>query len=277
MDARKKLREAKRIVIKIGTSSLTHENGRIYYGKMERLARILSDLKNEGKEIVLVSSGAIGIGSERLGWTQKPKQTEMKQAAAAVGQGILMQTYEKFFNEYNQIVAQILLTKDVLEDSVKKTNAQNTFKQLLKMGVIPIVNENDTVATEEIEESVFGDNDTLSAMVSVLIDADLLIILSDIDGLYTKNPKDYDDGVLIDTVEEITKEIEELAGGKGSSFGTGGMITKICAAKIANSNGVDMVIANGDDLKNIIRILNGERIGTLFKKNTDIIPYTSVI
>ncbi|HOA82062.1 MAG TPA: glutamate 5-kinase, partial [Defluviitaleaceae bacterium] len=171
MEARKELKECNRIVIKIGTSSLTHENGKIYYGKMENLARILADLKNEGKEIILVSSGAIGIGSERLGWTQKPKQTEMKQAAAAVGQGILMQIYEKFFNEYNQIVAQILLTKDVLEDSVKKNNAQNTLRQLLKMGVIPIVNENDTVATEEIEESVFGDNDTLSAMVSVLIDA----------------------------------------------------------------------------------------------------------
>lgn len=266
METRKRLKKCKRIVIKIGTSSLTYKNGKLNYAKMEYLARVLSDLKNAGKEVILVSSGAIGIGSERLGCRERPKQIEIKQAVAAVGQAILMQIYEKFFSEYNQVIAQILLTKDVLEDSVKKTNAQNTFAELLNMGVIPIVNENDTIATEEILESVFGDNDTLSAMVAVLVEADLLILLSDIDGLYTKNPKDYSDGILIDTVNCITDNIEKIAGGKGSSFGTGGMITKISAAKIANNNGIDMVIANGDDLMNIYRILAGEQVGTLFKQ-----------
>lgn len=267
MDTRKKLKDSRRIVIKIGTSSLTHQNGSLHYAKMEYLARVLSDLKNEGKEVVLVSSGAIGVGSERLGCKERPKQVEMKQAAAAVGQAILMQIYEKFFGEYNQIIAQILLTKDVLEDSIKKFNAQNTFNTLLGMGVIPIVNENDTVATEELEASIFGDNDTLSAMVAVLIEADLLVLLSDIDGLYTKDPKNCSDAVLIDTVKSITDEIEGLAGGVGSNFGTGGMVTKISAARIANNNGVDMVIANGEDLTNIHKILEGEVVGTLFKNN----------
>ncbi|NLK21655.1 MAG: glutamate 5-kinase [Epulopiscium sp.] len=267
MHTRKNLKDSKRIVIKIGTSSLTHRNGTLHYAKMECLARVLSDLKNEGKEVVLVSSGAIGVGAERLGCQERPRQIEVKQAAAAVGQAILMQIYEKFFGEYNQIIAQVLLTKDVLEDSIKKTNAQNTFNTLLKMGVIPIVNENDTIATEEIQESIFGDNDTLSAMVSVLIEADLLILLSDIDGLYNKNPRDFSDAVLIDTVDGITDEIEGLAGGAGSSLGTGGMVTKISAARIANDHGVDMVIANGEDLININKVLEGEKIGTLFKKN----------
>ncbi|WP_058485036.1 glutamate 5-kinase [Defluviitalea phaphyphila] len=267
MDSRNKLKDSKRIVIKIGTSSLTHENGTLHYSKMEHLARILSDLKNSGKEVILVSSGAIGVGSERLGCKQRPKQIEMKQAAAAVGQAILMQIYEKFFGEYNQIIAQILLTKDVLEDNIKKTNAQNTLNTLLKMGVIPIVNENDTIATEEIQESIFGDNDTLSAMVAVLIEADLLILLSDIDGLYTEDPRNCIDAKLIDTVDNITYEIESLAGDSGSNVGTGGMITKISAAKIANKNGINMVIANGENLNNIYKILEGENVGTLFKSN----------
>ncbi|HHW67188.1 glutamate 5-kinase [Defluviitalea raffinosedens] len=268
MDTRNELKNSKRIVIKIGTSSLTHPNGSLHYARMEQLARVLSDLRNSGKEVVLVSSGAIGVGAERLGCKERPKEVEMKQAAAAVGQAILMQIYEKFFSEYNQVIAQILLTKDVLEDSIKKINAQNTFNTLLKMGVIPIVNENDTVATEELQESIFGDNDTLSAMVAVLIEADLLILLSDIEGLYTQDPRDCPDAVLIDTVPEITDEIENLAGGVGSSLGTGGMITKISAAKIANNNGVNMVIANGENLTNIHRILEGEIVGTLFEKRT---------
>ncbi|NLM12461.1 MAG: glutamate 5-kinase [Epulopiscium sp.] len=267
METRNELKNCRRIVIKIGTSSLTHQNGSLHYARMEHLARVLSDLRNSGKEVVLVSSGAIGVGVERLGCQERPKEVEMKQAAAAVGQAILMQIYEKFFSEYNQVIAQILLTKDVLEDPIKKTNAQNTFNTLLKMGVIPIVNENDTVATEELQETIFGDNDTLSAMVAVLIEADLLILLSDIDGLYTKNPRDCSDAVLINTVKEITNEIESLAGGVGSNLGTGGMITKISAAKIANYNGVNMVIANGEDLTNIYKILEGEIVGTLFEKH----------
>ncbi|NMA82758.1 MAG: glutamate 5-kinase [Epulopiscium sp.] len=255
------LKTKKRIVIKIGSSSLTHETGRLNLRKIDDLARILTDFKNQGKEIILVSSGAIAVGIERLQLKDRPKTIEMKQAAAAVGQGALMQIYEKFFGEYNQQVAQILLTKDVVDHPIRKRNTENTFCALLSMGVIPIVNENDTVATEEIE---FGDNDTLSAMVAEVIKADLLILLSDIDGFYTADPRLDSTAQLISVIERITPEIERAAGGVGSNIGTGGMATKISAAQIACGAGIDMVIANAAHLEDLYKILEGEAIGSLF-------------
>ena len=228
---------------------------------MDQLARILTDLRNQGKEIVLVSSGAVAVGIDRLHLNERPKTIEMNQAAAAVGQAALMQIYEKLFGEYNQQVAQILLTKDVVKHPKRRKNTENTFCALLKMGVIPIVNENDTVAIEEIE---FGDNDTLSAMVADVIKADLLILLSDIDGLYTCDPRLDSKAQLFSIITEITPEIEAIAGGAGSDLGTGGMATKISAAKIACGTGIDMVITNAERLDNIYSILNGEILAAYF-------------
>ena len=259
------IKEAKRIIIKIGTSSITHENGKVNLEKMERLARVLTDINNSGKEVVLVSSGAIGAGLQRMGRSKRPDDLPLKQAAAAIGQAILMKIYEKFFDEYNQVVAQILLTKDVIEDPIKKANAKNTFETLLELGVIPIINENDCISTAQIENYRFGDNDTLSATVAKLIEGDALILLTDIDGLYTANPKKDDTAKLIREVDEITEEIEALAGGSGSRFGTGGMSTKIEAAKIAQSAHAHTIIASGEELDNLRKILDGEEIGTWLK------------
>jgi glutamate 5-kinase len=265
------LKDKKRIVIKIGSSSLTHAaTGSINLSKMEKLVRVLTDLKNQGKEVVLVSSGAIAVGRETLGLKDKPKEKEVKQACAAVGQARLMMVYQKLFAEYNQVPAQILMTKYTMINDISRMNAKNTFNELLRMGVIPIVNENDTVTTDELE---FGDNDTLSAIVTALIDAELLILLSDIDGLYTDDPRANKDAKFIDLVEEITNELSGMAKDSSTSVGTGGMSTKISAAKIATNSGADMVIANGEEVKIINDIIEGNQVGTLFKahKNEDFI------
>ncbi|AFS78199.1 glutamate 5-kinase ProB [Gottschalkia acidurici 9a] len=261
MDVRSKLKQAEKIVIKVGTSSLTYSNGKLNLERIERLARVLSDLNNQDKKIVLVSSGAIGVGVERLGLNRTEVTLPEKQASASVGQAILMKIYQKFFEEYNTPVSQILLTKDVMDGGIRKENAQNTFNTLLDMGVIPIVNENDTISTFEIE---FGDNDTLSATVASLVGADLLILLTDIDGLFTADPRKDKNAEIISVVEEINEEIDSAADGAGSKLGTGGMVTKISAAKICCSYGIDTVIANGEDPKIIYDILDAKEIGTLF-------------
>ncbi len=261
---RSSIKAAKRIVIKIGTSSLTHENGKVNLEKMEKLARVLTDLNNSGKEIALVSSGAIGAGMQRIGRSKRPDELPLKQATAAIGQAILMKMYQKFFDEYNQVIAQILLTKDVVEDTIKKQNAKNTFETLLDLGVIPIINENDCISTAQIEGYRFGDNDTLSATVAELTGADLLILLTDIDGLYTSNPKDDANATIIKEVSNITDDIKGLAGGSGSHLGTGGMITKIVAAEIAKNCGTNTIIASGEHIEILRDILNGDEIGTWF-------------
>lgn len=262
------MKEYKRIVVKVGSSTLTYDTGRINLRLIELLSRTLSDLRHEGKDIVLVTSGAMSAGMGKLGLREKPKDIMGRQAIAAVGQSEIMSIYDKLFSEYGCDVAQILLTKNVLEDDVRKQNAINTFNKLFEWGVVPIVNENDTISTEEIE---FGDNDTLSATVACLVSADLLIILTDIDGLYDKNPKEYDDAKLIPYVYEITSEIVNSAGGAGSKIGTGGMCTKIKAAKITMGNKIDTVIVNGKAPSVIYDILDGKQIGTKFmvKDETD--------
>jgi len=258
---RKNLSHCQRIVIKVGSSTLTHDSGAINLSRMDKLAQIISDLLNQKKEIVLVSSGAIAVGVSKLKLSERPKTTQDKQAAAAVGQGELMHLYSKFFSEYSHMVAQILLTKDVVEEDKKRTNVINTFESLLSKGILPIVNENDTVATDEIE---FGDNDSLSALVATLIHADLLILLSDIEGLYDADPKKNPEATLISLVETIDEDILAKAGGAGSNRGTGGMATKLKAAQIATSAHIDMVIALGSQPEIITNILQGEDIGTLF-------------
>ncbi len=258
---REMLKNAKRIVVKVGTSTITYSNGKRNFSQIDRLARELSDLQNQGKEMILVTSGAVAVGVDRLGLPKKPDTIPGKQAAAAVGQGVLMHTYEKFFADYGQVVAQVLLTKTESIDRHRYTNSRNTFMELLKQGVIPIVNENDVVALDELK---IGDNDNMSALVAGIVDADLVIILSDIDGLYTANPQTNPDAELVSLVTEITPEIEASAGGVGSARGTGGMATKIQAAKAATSSGINLVIASGTEKNAIPRIVNGENIGTLF-------------
>lgn len=259
---RSKIKDKKRIVFKIGTSTLTHEEtGGLDLVKMEKFVRILTDLHNQGKEIVVVSSGAIGVGRKALGLKQKPEERSMKQACAAVGQSRLMTVYQKLFSEYNQDTAQILMTKITIANDTSRHNAQNTFRELLKLGVIPIVNENDTVATDEID---FGDNDYLSAIVSAIVGADLVVLLSDIDGLYTDDPNQNPHAELIPLVERITDEMLGMAKGPATDVGTGGMISKVGAAGIANDAGADMIIINGEDMDNINRLFAGEEIGTLF-------------
>ncbi len=254
------IKSAHRIVIKIGTSTLTYNTGKMNLKLMDTLARTLSDLRNRGKEIILVSSGAIGIAMGKLGLSKKPDDIRTKQAVAAVGQCELMYLYDKLFSDYNNTVAQILLTKDDIAIPRRKRNTQNTMNTLLEMGIIPIVNENDTVSVDEIE---IGDNDTLSAVVADLVDADLLILFSDIEGLYDSDPHKNRDAKLIDRVYDINS-IRHLAGGAGSSFGTGGMITKLDAAQIATSAGINMIIANGEKIDRIYDILEGNPVGTLF-------------
>ena len=262
-----RLREKKRIVIKIGSSSLTHsETGDLNLLKIERLVRVISDLKGKGKDVILVSSGAIAAGRQALGHREKPDRLSQKQAFAAVGQARLMMVYQKIFSEYNQTAAQILLTKNTMTNDASRYNAQNTFEELLKLHAIPIVNENDTVSTSEIPlVDHFGDNDRLSAVVAALVGADLLILLSDIDGLYSDDPHRNPEAEMISTVAEITPEL--LAMGKatsGSDVGTGGMAAKLAAARIATDSGCDMVIANGEDVSVVSSILEGKRQGTLF-------------
>lgn len=253
----------KRIVVKVGSSTITHDTGRLNLRMMDKIAMVLSDIKNEGTDVVLVTSAAVAAGVSKLGLTERPKTTKEKQAAASVGQCELMFAYDKVFSQYNQTVSQLLLTRDITENPVLKENVTNTFETLFTYNVIPIVNENDSVA---IEELVYGDNDTLSAVTAKIVCADLLIILSDIDGLYDGNPQDNPDARLIPVVREITEEIESVAGGSQSSVGTGGMATKIAAAKIAVANNIDMAIVNGKSPELIYDVLDGKAVGTLFLK-----------
>lgn len=259
--SREALKKAKRIVIKVGTSTITYANGKRNFSQIDRLAREISDLQNQGKEMILVTSGAVAVGVDRMGLPGKPKTIPGKQAAAAVGQGVLMHTYEKFFADYGQIVAQVLITKTEAIDRHRYTNTRNTFMELMRQRVIPIVNENDVVALDELK---IGDNDNMSALVAGIVDADLVIILSDVDGLYTANPQTHPDAVIVPEVAELTPEIEASAGGVGSARGTGGMATKIQAAKAATSSGIHLVIASGTEKNAITRVLQGEELGTLF-------------
>jgi len=270
---REYIRDKKRIVIKIGSSSLQHaETGDLDYVKLEKLVRALCDICNQGKEVVLVSSGAIAAGRNAMHLSSRAdiggdSPIAVKQACAAVGQAKLMMVYQKLFSEYSHIAAQILMTKNTIVDDLNRFNAYNTFRELLKLGAVPIVNENDTVATYEIE---IGDNDTLSAIVAALIEADLLILLSDIDGLYTDDPRSNPDAEFIETVEFLDDHIMQMGRSTtGSSVGTGGMGTKLIAAQIATKSGVDMIIANSKDLSVIHQIMEGEQAGTLFKAHSD--------
>ncbi|MEE1027332.1 MAG: glutamate 5-kinase [Agathobacter sp.] len=258
----------KRIVIKIGSSSLTHEEtGSLNLAKMEKLVRTVCDLRNTGYDVCIVSSGAIAVGRDSLGLKERPKNISTKQACAAVGQGRLMMTYQKLFGEYNQNSGQVLITKNTMVNPVSRDNAKNTFNELFNLGVVPIVNENDTVSTYEMQ---FGDNDTLSALVASLVGADLLILLSDIDGLYTDDPHDNPDAELIHDVEEINEKLFHMAKeSTGTDVGTGGMATKLMAAKIATYSGTDMVIANGADVNILYNILEGEFVGTMFHSMDD--------
>ena len=260
--ARESLKNAKRIVIKVGTSTLAHaESGKLNLYRIEHLIREIADLHNAGKEIIFVSSGAIAAGMNKLGVKIKPQTIPENQALAAIGQGVLMHIYEKFFAEYGQTIGQILLTGENAVDAHARENSRNSLRAILDMGAIPVVNENDAVAVDEIK---IGDNDNLSAIVAALIDAEVLIILSDIDGLYDGNPKVDKSARLLDEVAEIDSEIEKIAGGAGTKLGTGGMFTKVQAAKVATSNGVTMLIVNGAIVGNLRRALNGENVGTIF-------------
>lgn len=267
---RNRIKNGKRIVIKVGTSTLTYDNGSINLTRIEKLSRVISDLCNMGKEVVLVSSGAVGVGCGKLRLPKKPETTREKQAVAAVGQCELMHIYSKFFGEYSHVVAQVLLTADVIENEKMKENVCSTFEILLEKGVIPIVNENDTISSDEIENiHNFGDNDNLSAIVATLVHADSLIILSDIDGFYDSDPRSNKDSKMLKEVFEITEEIEQCAGGAGTNRGTGGMKTKLSAAKVANKSGVDMILANGEKPEILVDILEGKDIGTMFIANRE--------
>ena len=278
MSAREEIRNRKRIVIKIGSSSLMHKDtGRLNLRKIEKLVRTLVDLKNSGKDVILVSSGAIAVGRTAIGLHERPDELPVKQACAAIGQAKLMMVYQKIFAEYSAIAAQVLMTKTTVVNDTSRKNAENTFNELLKLGAIPIVNENDTVSTYEIKQvQTFGDNDRLSAIVTSIVGADMLILLSDIDGLYTDDPNSNPDAKFIDQVDKIDDNLLDM--GKttsGSSVGTGGMATKLIAARIATSSGSDMVIANGNNIDNITGIMAGEDVGTLFvsdkKQNFDLV------
>lgn len=261
-------RKKKRIVIKIGSSSLTHsETGNLNHIKMMHLVRELCDIRNRGIDVCLVSSGAIAVGRQTIALKERPKDISVKQACAAIGQARLMMSYEKLFSEYNQVMAQVLMTKNTMVNPISRENAKNTFEELFHLGVIPIVNENDTVSTYEMQ---FGDNDTLSAIVTSLVGADLLILLSDIDGLYTDDPHKNPDARLIDIVEKMDESLLAMAkDSTGSDVGTGGMATKLNAAKIATASGADMVIANGEDVCILHHMLDDSFVGTVFKANKD--------
>jgi len=267
---RQELQNSKRIVVKVGTSTLTYDNGDINLARIEKLARVLSDLMNAGKEVVLVTSGAVQVGVKKLKLKEKPTSIRDKQAADSVGQCELMHIYSKFFGEYSHIVGQVLLTKDVIEDEHVRNNVVNTFEKLIEDKVIPIVNENDTVAIDEIENIVrFGDNDNLSAIVSVLIHADLLVILSDIDGFFDSDPTKNLNSKLMKVIDGITPELENFAGDSGTDVGTGGMVTKLTAAKTATSAGVSLILANGKEPSILRDIIEGQEIGTLFLKQAE--------
>ena len=251
--------EAKRIVVKVGTSTLAHKTGLMNIQRVERLVKVLADLKNSGKEVILVSSGAIGVGAGKTGLKSRPTDVPTKQACAAIGQCELMYCYDKYFSEYNHVVAQVLLTRDIIDSPSRKENVVNTFRHLLEFGVVPVINENDTVSTEEIE---FGDNDTLSAIVGVLTEADLLVILSDIDGVYDGDPRNNPDAKRIPRIPVITEEVRALAGDRGSTLGTGGMITKLTAAQIGLDAGFPTVIMNGAVPELLYDLFDGKPIGT---------------
>lgn len=250
-----------RIVVKVGTSTLAHATGRLNIRRVEEMVKVLSDLKNAGHEMILVSSGAIGMGVGKLNLPGKPSDIPTKQAAAAVGQCELMYTYDKLFSGYNHTVAQILLTGEDVDHEERRTNFENTMYRLLELGALPVINENDTVATAEIK---VGDNDTLGGIVACCVKADLLVLLSDIEGLYTADPRKDPDATLISVVEEVTPEVEALAGGAGSSLGTGGMATKLRAAKMVTAAGCDMIIANGEHPECLYDIVEGKAVGTRF-------------
>lgn len=251
----------KRLVVKVGSSTLSHPTGKLNINQIEQLVREVADLQNSGKEVILVTSGAQGAGIGKLGLGRKPRTIPEKQAIAAIGQGLLMHMYEKLFAEYGITVAQILLTKEDMMDRKRFLNARNALNAILQMEALPIINENDTIAVDEIR---FGDNDTLAALVASLVDAEILVMLTDIDGLYTGDPSADSNAALIPLVTEINREIEDLAGGSGSNLGTGGMATKIQAARVAMNSGYPMIIAYGREPKIISRILGGEQLGTLF-------------
>ncbi len=256
-----RIKEAKRIVVKIGTSSLTYSTGKLNIRQIEKLIRVLSDIRNQGREVILVSSGAISVGAGKLGLKERPRETRFKQAAASVGQCELMYLYDKLFSEYNNTAAQILLTKSDIDEDKRVINTKNTINTLLEMGIIPVVNENDTVSTDEIE---FGDNDTLSAIVAKLVEADLLVIFSDIDGLYTADPHKDENAKLIEIITEIDDSVKALAGDTVTNRGTGGMITKLTAAEIATGSGIDMIVANGNNVEALYTMLDGKPHGTIF-------------
>ena len=280
MNIREAVQDKKRIVIKIGSSSLMHnETGRLNLGKIEKLVRTIVDIKNSGKDVVLVSSGAIAVGRMAIGLNEKPDELPVKQACAAIGQAKLMMVYQKIFAEYSTTAAQVLMTKATVMNDKSRRNAQNTFNELLNLGAVPIVNENDTVSTYEIKQvQTFGDNDRLSAIVTSIIDADLLILLSDIDGLYTDDPNSNPDARFINQVDVIDDKLLNMGKStSGSGVGTGGMATKLKAAGIAVSSGADMVIANGNDIDNIAKIMSGADVGTLFvsckDENFDLVKF----
>lgn len=261
--------QARRVVVKVGTSTLTYENGKLNLRRIERLCKVLSDLQNSGKEMVLVTSGAIGVGVGKLGLRERPQETEKRQAVAAVGQCELMFIYDKFFGEYNRTVAQVLLTGDVIANEHTRNNTQNTFTELIGMDIIPVVNENDTVVVDELVGNQIGDNDTLSAVVARLIGADLLVILTDIDGLYDANPSANPEAKRIPYIPEVTDEVRALAGGAGSRRGTGGMRTKVDAAASANEAGIACCIMSGAVPEKLYDLFEGVQIGTVFGRKRD--------
>lgn len=261
MNTREQIKDAKRIVVKVGTSTLLYPNGKINLYRIEHLARELSDLASQGREVILVTSGAIGAGMVRMGLSERPDSMQEKQALASVGQVLLMHLYDKFFTEYGQVAGQVLLTKENFANHNQYINARNTLMAMLKSGIIPVINENDAVTVSEVK---IGDNDTLSATVAAIVDADVLIILSDIDGVYDANPQTHPEAKLLSEIKEITSGVEAMAGGAGSAVGTGGMATKIEAAKIATAAGVTMFIASGGENGMLGRIIAGEDVGTVF-------------
>lgn len=272
MNIRKKLQNSKRIVIKIGTSSLMTASGKVNYQQFDRLAYVLSTLNKAGKEIVLVSSGAMGVGMDKLNISKRPVSIPGQQAISAIGQCEMMNLYSRFFSHYNQTVGQILLTRDIIEFPESLKNVTNTFDALLEMAIIPVVNENDTVAVEELDhQTKFGDNDQLSAIVANIVGADMLIMLSDIDGFYDKNPTTNPDATLYHTISDVTEDVMAKAGGEGSAFGTGGMITKLKAARYLLQHNREMVLAKAEDLTIIFDILEGYEIGTYFTAKPEII------
>ncbi len=256
------LKDVKRLVVKVGTSTLAYSTGKANIRRMHKLVSVLSDIVNSGVEVALVTSGAIGIGVGKLGLSQKPADTPGRQAAATIGQCELMFMYDKFFSEYGHTVGQLLITKSDVENDERRQNLVNTFNKLFDFGAIPVINENDSIAVEEL---VYGDNDSLSAIVAKLINADALIILTDIDGLYDSNPNENEDAKLISVVNEINEDLYKIAGGRGSTLGTGGMVTKLHAAQIAMDAGIDTIVMNGEDPTNIYKALDGKQVGTFFQ------------